>query len=181
MNKNETTRNKHEYSKWRHGGWYVHTVKYPSGAIGCVSNEYDDKKWRVACDPRPFNERPTFRTRDQAADAEAELASQLQEMEERPTPQEKWTVEPNADGCTLMVKRGPDARAVCNIWDDAQGRDDAALICAAHEMLRALEKAEALLRNIGNEDGAHKGYNAQFIPGVRNAIIEAISKAKGGA
>ena len=27
-----------EYEKWRHGGWYVCNVRYPSGAIGCVSN-----------------------------------------------------------------------------------------------------------------------------------------------
>lgn len=38
-----------EYSKWRHGGWYVHNVRYPSGAIGCVSNNYEDGKWRIAC------------------------------------------------------------------------------------------------------------------------------------
>ena len=117
---------------------------------------------------------------------DAELAERVRaesaENPTRTTPQdEAWTVEPNADGCTLMVRRGPDARAVCNIWDDAQGRDDAALICAAPELLRALEQAEELLRNIGNEDEEcdYNGYNAQFIPGVRNAIIEAISKAKG--
>lgn len=59
---------------------------------------------------------------------------------------ETWTVEQNADGCTLMVKRGPDARAVCNIWDDDQGRADAALICAAPAMLRALSGLEVMLR-----------------------------------
>src|SRR4051812_29399717 len=50
-----------DYSKWRHGGWYVHNVRYPSGAIGCVSRNYEDGKWRIACDPRPFEEQPTFR------------------------------------------------------------------------------------------------------------------------
>lgn len=30
------------YSSWRHGGWYVHNVRYPSGACGCVSNNYPD-------------------------------------------------------------------------------------------------------------------------------------------
>ena len=59
-----------EYSRWRHGGWYVHNVRYPSGAIGCVSRNYEDRKWRIACDPRPFNERPTFASRDEAARAE---------------------------------------------------------------------------------------------------------------
>ena len=60
----------HCFSKWRHGGWYVHTVRHPSGAIGCVSNNYADKKWRIVCDVAPFDERPTFKTREQAADAE---------------------------------------------------------------------------------------------------------------
>lgn len=40
------------YSLWRHGGWYVNSVRYPSGASGCVSNNYPDKKWRIVCDPR---------------------------------------------------------------------------------------------------------------------------------
>lgn len=60
-----------EYSRWRHGGWYVHNVRYPSGAIGCVSNNYADKKWRIACDSR--DPQPTFRTRDEAARAEWHL------------------------------------------------------------------------------------------------------------
>jgi hypothetical protein len=64
-----------EYSRWRHGGWYVHNVRYPSGACGCVSRNYDDRKWRIACDPRPFAERPTFKSRDDAAWAEFELAA----------------------------------------------------------------------------------------------------------
>lgn len=64
------------YSRWRHGGWYVHEVHYPSGAIGCVSRNYSDRKWRIVCDPRPFEQRPTFRTRDEAAAAEWNLAAQ---------------------------------------------------------------------------------------------------------
>ncbi len=62
------------YSRWRHGGWYVHNVNYPSGAIGCVSRNYSDGKWRIACDPRPFEDQPTFATRDDAAFAEYQLA-----------------------------------------------------------------------------------------------------------
>ena len=27
-----------QYSKWRHGGWYVTNVRYIGGAVGCVSN-----------------------------------------------------------------------------------------------------------------------------------------------
>lgn len=62
------------YSPWRHGGWYVHNVRYPSGAIGCVSRNYPDKKWRIVCDPRPdAYERFTYPNRDTAARAEFEL------------------------------------------------------------------------------------------------------------
>lgn len=62
------------YTRWRHGGWYVSAVRYPSGAIGCVSRNYDDKKWRIACDPRGFEKSPTFKSRDDAAGAEWDLA-----------------------------------------------------------------------------------------------------------
>lgn len=72
---------KFEYSRWRHGGWYVHNVRYPNGAIGCVSNNYADKKWRIACDPRPFEERPTFDTRDAAAQAEFEMVEEMKRKE----------------------------------------------------------------------------------------------------
>ena len=62
-----------DYSRWRHGGWYVHNVRYPSGAIGCVSRNYPDRKWRIVCDERPFEQRPTFKSRDEAAAAELEI------------------------------------------------------------------------------------------------------------
>jgi hypothetical protein len=65
---------KFTYSKWRHGGWYVAEVRYPSGACGCVSRNYTDGKFRIACDPRGFEDAPTFKTRDEAASAEFELA-----------------------------------------------------------------------------------------------------------
>ena len=64
-----------EYSKWRHGGWYTN-VRYPSGACGCVSNNYANKKWRIVCDPRPFETAPTFKTRDAAARGEKEYVEQ---------------------------------------------------------------------------------------------------------
>ncbi|MGF6440374.1 hypothetical protein [Paraburkholderia youngii] len=64
------------YSKWRHGGWYVDNVRYPDGAVGCVSNNYPDGKWRVVCHPSGFEEGPTFETRHQAAMAEYELVQQ---------------------------------------------------------------------------------------------------------
>lgn len=79
MSKNQ--QQKLQYSRWRHGGWYVHDVRYPSGACGCVSNNYPDKKWRIACDDRrkelggegDF----TFATRDAAARAELELVEAM--------------------------------------------------------------------------------------------------------
>lgn len=67
------TPSKFIYSPWRHGGWYVDNVRYPSGAVGCISNNYADKKWRIACDPRPFEKQPTFPNRDAAAQAELDM------------------------------------------------------------------------------------------------------------
>lgn len=67
------------YSRWRHGGWYVHNVRYPSGACGCVSRNYPDGKWRIVCDPRRSDiGEPgdfTFGSRDEAARAELDLAA----------------------------------------------------------------------------------------------------------
>lgn len=62
------------YSRWRHGGWYVDNLIHPSGAIGCVSRNYPDGKWRIVCDDRrdelgaPGDY--TFPNRDAAAHAE---------------------------------------------------------------------------------------------------------------
>ena len=69
------------YSRWRHSGWYINNVRYPSGACGCVSNNYPDKKWRIACDSRR-NELGgpgdyTFASRDAAARAELALVNAL--------------------------------------------------------------------------------------------------------
>ena len=65
------------YNKWRHGGWYVN-VSYPSGAVGCVSNNYPDRKWRIVCDPRPdAHEKHIYRSRAEAAQAERELCIEL--------------------------------------------------------------------------------------------------------
>jgi len=63
------------YSPWRHGGWYVSNVRYPNGACGCVSNNYPDKKWRIACDNRPTDYK--YPSRDAAARAELELVKAL--------------------------------------------------------------------------------------------------------
>ena len=66
------------YSKWRHGGWYVHDCRYPNGAIGCVSRNYSDRKWRIVCDPRPnAHELYTYPNRDAAAQAERDLVAAM--------------------------------------------------------------------------------------------------------
>lgn len=67
-------KNKHSYSRWRHGGWYVNDVTYPSGAVGCVA-KYPDGKWHIVCDEREgaFEGKFTYNSRDEAADAEAQL------------------------------------------------------------------------------------------------------------
>lgn len=67
------------YKPWRHGGWYVMNVRYPTGAVGCVSRNYDDRKWRIVCDDRPFEQRPTFKNRDAAARAEWFIANGIEE------------------------------------------------------------------------------------------------------
>lgn len=59
------------YATWRHGGWYVENVVYPSGAVGCVSRNYPDGKWRIVC---AGQDEITYRSRDEAARAERLLA-----------------------------------------------------------------------------------------------------------
>lgn len=58
------------YDEWRHGGWYVAETLWPDGGCGCVSRNFADHKWRFVCDPRPFDEQPTFKNRDDAARGE---------------------------------------------------------------------------------------------------------------
>jgi hypothetical protein len=58
------------YERWRHGGWYVAEVTWPNGGCGCVTRNFPDRKWRIACDNRPFDQQPTFRTRDDGARGE---------------------------------------------------------------------------------------------------------------
>lgn len=71
-----------QFSPWRHGGWYVSNVRYPSGASGCVSNNYPDGKWRIVCDARrnELNQPGdfTFKTRDAAARAEFDLVAAME-------------------------------------------------------------------------------------------------------
>ena len=59
-----------DYTVWRHGGWYVGGVAYVGGAVGCVSRNYPDGKWRIVCHRAPIEEQPTFANRDAAARAE---------------------------------------------------------------------------------------------------------------
>jgi hypothetical protein len=69
------------FEVWRHGGWYVANLVYPSGASGCVSANYSDKKWRILT----ANTGPgmigdvTYGSRKEAAYAELALALALPE------------------------------------------------------------------------------------------------------
>lgn len=55
-------------------------VRYPSGACGCVSRNYPDRKWRIVCDSRRGDLNApgdvTYRSQDEAAGAEQVLALQ---------------------------------------------------------------------------------------------------------
>ena len=64
---------KPQYEKWRHGGWYVTNARYPSGAVGCVSRNYEDHQWRIVC----MNDSPIFPTRDAAASHEIYITKLL--------------------------------------------------------------------------------------------------------
>lgn len=67
------------YEKWRHGGWYVTNVRYPSGAVGCVSRNYPDRKWRIVCDPRlNAHDVHLYPSRDAAARAERDLVQNME-------------------------------------------------------------------------------------------------------
>lgn len=62
------------FSRWRHGGWYNHSARYPNGGCGCVSANYVDKKWRIV-DGDWFH--VTFSSRDDAAKAEYVMTEAL--------------------------------------------------------------------------------------------------------
>lgn len=97
---NETAEFTPSYEAWRHGGWYVTNVRYPSGAVGCVSRNYSDHKWRIACESGAYPGSPTDRTfpnRDAAARAEREVAlaqaqmpGEYQETPDRQYPHLVW-------------------------------------------------------------------------------------------
>jgi len=62
---NATTYPEFTYSKWRHGGWYVPEVRYPSGACGCVGRNAAGRWVAVSADWLG-----EFKTRGGAARAE---------------------------------------------------------------------------------------------------------------
>lgn len=77
-----------QYEPWRHGGWYVLGIRYPSGACGCVSRQMlnpatgkPDRKWRIVCDERL--EDHTYPSRDAAAAAEYAIAQEQHRALER--------------------------------------------------------------------------------------------------
>ncbi|WP_321820871.1 MULTISPECIES: hypothetical protein [unclassified Burkholderia] len=68
------------FSRYRDEGWYVHGVRYPGGAIGCVSNKFPDGRWRILCDHRRGVDLDdaqdfTYPSREAAARAEYALAA----------------------------------------------------------------------------------------------------------
>lgn len=85
------------YEKWRHGGWTVTGVRYPSGACGCVSSNYKDGKWRIVCDDRRValgeDGDFTFPTREKAARAEQALT--LDAWREHCDPKDQEPVTPD--------------------------------------------------------------------------------------
>ena len=103
-----------DYSPWRHGGWYVNNVRYPSGAVGCVSRNFPDGKWRIVCDPRPFAEQPTFGTRDEAARAEYALATAAATAAAK---EKRWRCVPQSmqPGTPVMA---PEMRGCGQVWTD---------------------------------------------------------------
>ncbi len=62
-----------QLSSWRHGGYYVSNVRYTSGAVGCVSNNYPDSQWRIVCDTAGESEQKTYVSAVWAALAERAL------------------------------------------------------------------------------------------------------------
>jgi hypothetical protein len=71
------------YERWRHGGWYVDQVHYPSGAVGCISRNWsEDKKWRIVTevDCVGFDKARTFANRDECAAAELEVVRRLAQL-----------------------------------------------------------------------------------------------------
>lgn len=63
------------YSRAR-DAWRVNEIEYPSGMSGCVMKALRNGEWLILQDPRQGHDRPTFRTRDEAALAEWHLAEQ---------------------------------------------------------------------------------------------------------
>jgi hypothetical protein len=51
----------------------VDNLRYPSGAVGCVSRNYPDKKWRIVCADQ---DDVTYASRDAAARAERRMVAQ---------------------------------------------------------------------------------------------------------
>lgn len=106
------------YSVWRHGGYYVTNVRYPSGSCGCVSNNYDDKQWRIVCDPRDYKspeEQPTYSTRDAAARAERELVLAMHEKQKasEETPDDALESETETLPSELPVTMSKDQAIAC--------------------------------------------------------------------
>ena len=139
------------YDRWRHGGWYVGGVRYPSGAVGCVSSNYHDRKWRIACDSRRLNlNEPgdfTFGSRDLAARAEQILAI------------EQWTALAKAHQSAAFNN----AQALQEGWDlvDVDGR--------------------LQLQRLDSPSSVHLGYLDQKFKSDADALIVVAQQANAGS
>ena len=119
-----------EYDRWRHGGWYVTNVRYPSGAVGCVSRNYPDKRWRIVCDPRPdAHALHTYRTRDEAARAERELTIEIQTTQLEPD----TITKPKCVICRTYYERDDNFCQTCGLALHALAHVDAQIARTAHE------------------------------------------------
>jgi len=113
-----------QYEPWRHGGWYVTNVCYPSGAVGCVSRNYPDRKWRIACDSRKGDY--TYASREAAARAERGLiAAGILGADDDPSP-------------SAAERELTELASECDYEDDA---DDAALVAYKDALERRLVQA----------------------------------------
>jgi hypothetical protein len=148
------------YSPWRHGGWYVHNVRYPSGACGCVSRNYPDGKWRVVCDER--DPQPTYSSRDAAALAELELtlieargAAMTNESQHTPEP---WAYQLLRDHDGVFYKITDEqgvtiADVPVNPFDPPEWpAANARLIAAAPDLLNAVEQVFEAAEDGGDMD-----------------------------
>ncbi len=58
------------FDPWRHGGYYVTNLRYPTGAVGCVAKVGARDQWSIACPDGWGAHVARFSNRRDAAQAE---------------------------------------------------------------------------------------------------------------